>query len=150
MSQENVEIVRRGYAALNEAYRAGDINVFRHTAEERWDPDDGLGVHIGSVLGHIGPDSVIALVEPVRDPSPFRQQVVNMDHFGCQWVRALGARPAVHDVCYLADDFLAPAINSCGLFAATQLECVVVGSGDRPYADSCRDLSEPRFRVGTL
>jgi len=39
MSQENVENARRGYEALNEAYRAGDINVFRPTAEELWDPD---------------------------------------------------------------------------------------------------------------
>ena len=39
MSQENVENARRGYAAINEAYRADDIDIFRPTAEELWDRD---------------------------------------------------------------------------------------------------------------
>src|SRR5262245_58189973 len=39
MSQENVENARRGYAVLNETYRTGDMNIFRRTAEQLWDPD---------------------------------------------------------------------------------------------------------------
>jgi ketosteroid isomerase-like protein len=39
MSQENVENARRAYAALNEAYRSGNVEVFRPTADELWDPD---------------------------------------------------------------------------------------------------------------
>ena len=51
MSQENVENARRGYAALNEAYRSGDVNRFRPTLEESWDPD------IEFVAAGILPDS---------------------------------------------------------------------------------------------
>ena len=39
MSEENVEIARRGYAILNEAYRAGDPSIFRPYLEEHCDPD---------------------------------------------------------------------------------------------------------------
>jgi ketosteroid isomerase-like protein len=39
MSQENIEIARRGYATLNDAYRTGDPNVFLPVLEENWDPD---------------------------------------------------------------------------------------------------------------
>ena len=38
MSQENVERARRTYAALNEAYRSGDVNDLLPIAEEMWDP----------------------------------------------------------------------------------------------------------------
>jgi ketosteroid isomerase-like protein len=53
MSQENVENARRAYAAVNEAYQAGDIDVFRPTAEELWDPDIVL------VTAGVLPDSEI-------------------------------------------------------------------------------------------
>ena len=39
MSEENVEIVRRGFAILNEAYRAGDASICRPYLEEYCDPD---------------------------------------------------------------------------------------------------------------
>ena len=37
MSEENVENARRGFAALNEAYRSGDPSIFRPFLEEYWD-----------------------------------------------------------------------------------------------------------------
>src|SRR3954451_9505565 len=39
MSQENVENARRGYAAINEAYRSGDTNRLRPLLEELSDPN---------------------------------------------------------------------------------------------------------------
>jgi ketosteroid isomerase-like protein len=39
MSQENVELARRGYAALNEAYAKRDISSLKSMAEEMWHPD---------------------------------------------------------------------------------------------------------------
>jgi hypothetical protein len=39
MSQENVELAPRGYAALNDAYRADDINAFLPFLQEFWDPE---------------------------------------------------------------------------------------------------------------
>jgi ketosteroid isomerase-like protein len=39
MSQENVELARRGYAALNEAYRSGDVNDLLPLTEQTTDPD---------------------------------------------------------------------------------------------------------------
>ena len=39
MSQENVELARRGYAALNAAYKRGEVNDLLPFAEELWDPD---------------------------------------------------------------------------------------------------------------
>jgi ketosteroid isomerase-like protein len=39
MSQQDVENARRGYAALNEAYRSGDVNDFLPILEEYWDPE---------------------------------------------------------------------------------------------------------------
>jgi len=39
MSQENIENARRGYAALNDAYRSGDVERFRPILEEFWDPE---------------------------------------------------------------------------------------------------------------
>jgi ketosteroid isomerase-like protein len=39
VSQEDIENARRGYAALNDAYRSGDVERFRATLEEFWDPE---------------------------------------------------------------------------------------------------------------
>jgi ketosteroid isomerase-like protein len=39
MSQQDVENARRGYAALNDAYRSGDVESFRPVLEEFWDPE---------------------------------------------------------------------------------------------------------------
>jgi ketosteroid isomerase-like protein len=39
MSQQDIENARRGYAALNDAYRSGDLERFRPILEEFWDPD---------------------------------------------------------------------------------------------------------------
>jgi ketosteroid isomerase-like protein len=39
MSQENVELARRGYAALNDAYRKRDISMLVSIAEELWHPE---------------------------------------------------------------------------------------------------------------
>ena len=39
MSQENVENAKRGYAALNAAYRSGDANDLMPFLEELWDPE---------------------------------------------------------------------------------------------------------------
>jgi ketosteroid isomerase-like protein len=39
MSQEDVENVRRGYATLNEAYRAGDPSLLQPILEAYFDPD---------------------------------------------------------------------------------------------------------------
>ena len=39
MSQEDVEIARRAYATLNEAYRRGDPSIFRPVLEKTWAPD---------------------------------------------------------------------------------------------------------------
>jgi ketosteroid isomerase-like protein len=39
MSQEDIENARRGYAALNDAYRSGDVEHFRPILEEFWDPE---------------------------------------------------------------------------------------------------------------
>ena len=38
MSQENVELAERGVAAINEAYRTGDISFWRRYVEEVCDP----------------------------------------------------------------------------------------------------------------
>jgi ketosteroid isomerase-like protein len=59
MSKENVELARRGYAALNEAYRSGDVNDLLPIAEEMWDPDvvlrtSGTFVESGEWHGHEG------------------------------------------------------------------------------------------------
>ena len=50
MSQRDVENARRGYAAINDAYRSGDVNDFLPIAEEMWDPDIVLTLP-GGVLG---------------------------------------------------------------------------------------------------
>jgi ketosteroid isomerase-like protein len=39
MSQEVIETARRGYAALNRAYRSGDVDEFLPWLEEQFDPD---------------------------------------------------------------------------------------------------------------
>ena len=66
MSQENVENARRGYAALNEAYRAGDPSIVRPILEEYWDQD--VVFEPGGVLPdstprpHQGWDGVLAFI----------------------------------------------------------------------------------------
>ena len=39
MSQENVEIAKEGVAAINHAYRTGDITPWRKQVEEAFDPE---------------------------------------------------------------------------------------------------------------
>jgi ketosteroid isomerase-like protein len=39
MSQQDVETARRGYAAINDAYRSGDVDDFRPFLEEIWEQD---------------------------------------------------------------------------------------------------------------
>ena len=39
MSEENVELAKQGFAALNEAYRTGDISPWRRWVECLFDPD---------------------------------------------------------------------------------------------------------------
>jgi len=39
MSEENVELVREGIAALNEAYRTGDVEPWRRQVEKAFDPE---------------------------------------------------------------------------------------------------------------
>jgi ketosteroid isomerase-like protein len=39
MSQENIELARRGYEALNEAYRRRDVDYLRPVVEELWHPE---------------------------------------------------------------------------------------------------------------
>ena len=66
MSQENVEIVRRSYTALNDAYRAGDPSIFRPILEEYSDPDvvfEPAGVLPDSARRpHEGWDGVLAFI----------------------------------------------------------------------------------------
>ena len=38
MSQENVELAKRGYAVLNEVVKSGDFAALRRYVEERFDP----------------------------------------------------------------------------------------------------------------
>jgi ketosteroid isomerase-like protein len=59
MSQQNVEFARRGYAALNETYRNGDVNALLPIAEEMWDPEivlrtTGAWPESGEWHGHDG------------------------------------------------------------------------------------------------
>jgi ketosteroid isomerase-like protein len=64
MSKENVENARRGFAILNEAYRAGDPSIFRPFVEEYWDQDvvlEPAGVlPDSSPRPHTGWDGVLA------------------------------------------------------------------------------------------
>jgi ketosteroid isomerase-like protein len=66
MSEENVEAARRVYAALNEAYRAGDPSIFRPILEEHIDQD--VVFQPGGVLPdssrrpHEGWDGVLAII----------------------------------------------------------------------------------------
>jgi ketosteroid isomerase-like protein len=60
MPEDNVELVRRGYAALNDAYAKRDISMLRSLAEEMWDPDIVLSfngptfLEVGEWHGHEG------------------------------------------------------------------------------------------------
>ena len=49
MSQENVALARRGYAALNAAYESGEVNDLLPILDEIWEPDVVLK-GTGSVL----------------------------------------------------------------------------------------------------
>ncbi len=50
MAARDVENARRGYAALNDAYRSGDVEDLRPLAEELWHPDLVLKLP-GGILG---------------------------------------------------------------------------------------------------
>jgi hypothetical protein len=39
MSEQDIENAKRGYAALNAAYRSGDVNDLLPILEELWDPE---------------------------------------------------------------------------------------------------------------
>jgi ketosteroid isomerase-like protein len=39
MSEENVELARRGLAAINETYRTGDLDAWQQVVEEVFDPE---------------------------------------------------------------------------------------------------------------
>ena len=39
MPNHDIEAFRRGYEAVNAAYRSGDVNDLRPLLEETWDPD---------------------------------------------------------------------------------------------------------------
>jgi ketosteroid isomerase-like protein len=60
MSEHDVELARRGYAALNEAYRRRDVDHLRTIADEMWHPDIVLTIRtqnfpeIGEWHGHEG------------------------------------------------------------------------------------------------
>jgi len=66
MSEENVEIARRNYATLNQAYRAGDPSIFRPILEEHFDQDvvfEPAGVLPDSAQRpHRGWDGVLAFI----------------------------------------------------------------------------------------
>jgi ketosteroid isomerase-like protein len=80
MSQENVENARRGFAALNEAYRAGDPSIFRPTLEEMFTPDVVL------VPAGVMPDSS---PRPHRGWDGFLQFIGNqMEAFSEGWLQA--------------------------------------------------------------
>jgi len=80
MSRENVDNARRGFAALNEAYRAGDPAIFRPILEELWAPDVVL------VPGGVMPDSS---PRPHRGWDGFLQFIGNqMEVFDEGWVQA--------------------------------------------------------------
>jgi ketosteroid isomerase-like protein len=80
MSQENVENARRGFAALNEAYRAGDPSIFRPILEEMFTPDVVL------VPGGVMPDSSS---RPHRGWDGFLQFIGNqMEAFSEGWLQA--------------------------------------------------------------
>ena len=49
MSKENVELAKRGYAALNAAYESGEVEDLLPLLDEQWDPDIVLR-GTGSVL----------------------------------------------------------------------------------------------------
>ena len=59
MSQGNVELVKRGYAILNDAYRTGDWLALRQFAEQNLDPNfvlkpSGLLPESAEMVGHDG------------------------------------------------------------------------------------------------
>jgi ketosteroid isomerase-like protein len=59
MSQENVDAARRFYAALNDAYKSGNVDHLRPIADELWDPEivlrpSGRLPEVGEWHGHEG------------------------------------------------------------------------------------------------
>jgi uncharacterized protein len=52
MSQENVDLARRSYSVLNDAYESGDVTRLLPLAEEAWDPDIVL-----TTTGRLFPES---------------------------------------------------------------------------------------------
>ena len=51
MSQENVALVKRGYAVLNDAYRTGDLRALRQFTEQTFDPNVVLSPRSPSRIG---------------------------------------------------------------------------------------------------
>ena len=65
MSQENVELVKRGYAVLNDAYRTGDLLALGQFTEQTFDPNvvfkpSGLLPESAEVVGHDGAMQFVA------------------------------------------------------------------------------------------
>jgi ketosteroid isomerase-like protein len=59
MSEENVELVRRGYDALNSAYSTGDVNDWLPFLEDHYHPDvvlktSGMFPETAEMHGHSG------------------------------------------------------------------------------------------------
>ncbi len=79
MPNLDVETFRRGYEAMNAAYRGGDVNEFRPVLEESFDPD--MVLQPGGVL----PDSE---QRPHRGYEGFLNFIANqMEAFSDMWVR---------------------------------------------------------------
>jgi ketosteroid isomerase-like protein len=65
MSEENVELARRGLAAINETYRTGDLRAWQRVVEEAFDPKVILeaadeAFTEGEWRGHAGAVSFVA------------------------------------------------------------------------------------------
>lgn len=79
MPNLDVETFRRGYEAMNAAYRGGDVNEFRPVLEESFDPD--MVLQPGGVL----PDSE---QRPHRGYEGFLNFIANqMEAFSDMWIR---------------------------------------------------------------
>src|SRR3954454_13579858 len=65
MSQENVELAKRGLKAINETYRTGDLDFWQRVVEEAFDPEVVLETGTdafteGEWRGHEGAVGVVA------------------------------------------------------------------------------------------
>lgn len=79
MSDLDIETFRRGYEAMNAAYRAGDVNEFRPVLEENFAPD--VVLQPGGVM----PDSE---QRPHRGYEGFLSFIANqMEAFSDMWIR---------------------------------------------------------------